>query len=154
MYLTESPVVFRMILASHFGLRTAPPWNLWLNWAWYDSGYTKNHAVPTMMMCRSKKPQLISTTITVIILFLTTFWLVLRLCVKVINVGSDTFGNPIFQRGLKKLAIFPDYRHPGLICLALPACRKVRKMDFQSQFSMSKIIRIFLNFFFHWRIQI
>ena len=29
----------------------------------------------------------------------------------------------------------------------MPACRKVRKMDFQSQFSMSKIIRIFLNFF-------
>jgi hypothetical protein len=26
--------------------------------------------------------------------------------------------------------------------------------DFQSQFSMSKIIRIFLNFFFHWRISI
>ena len=35
-----------------------------------------------------------------------------------------------------------------MLCLALPACRKVRKMDFQSQFSMSKIIRIFLNFFF------
>ena len=35
-----------------------------------------------------------------------------------------------------------------MFCLALPACRKVRKMDFQSQFSMSKIIRIFLNFFF------
>ena len=31
--------------------------------------------------------------------------------------------------------------------LALPACRKVRKMDFQSQFSMSKIMQIFLNFF-------
>ena len=88
MYLTESPVVFRMILASHFGLRTAPPWNLWLNWAWYDSGYTKNHAVPTMMMCRSKKPQLISTTITVIILFLTTFWLVLRLRVSTSSLKS------------------------------------------------------------------
>ena len=34
-----------------------------------------------------------------------------------------------------------------MLCLALPACRKVQKMDFQSQFSMSKIIRIFLNFF-------
>ena len=34
-----------------------------------------------------------------------------------------------------------------MLCLALPACRKVRKMDFQSQFSTSKIIRIFLNFF-------
>ena len=27
-------------------------------------------------------------------------------------------------------------------------CQKVPKYDFQSQFSMSKIIRIFLNFFF------
>ena len=35
-----------------------------------------------------------------------------------------------------------------MLCLAFPACRKVRKMDFQSQFSMSKIIRTFLNFFF------
>ena len=34
-----------------------------------------------------------------------------------------------------------------MLCLALPACRKVRKMDFQSQFSMSKIIGIFLIFF-------
>ena len=33
-------------------------------------------------------------------------------------------------------------------------CQKVPKFDFQSQFSMSKIIRIFLNFFFHWRILI
>ena len=34
-----------------------------------------------------------------------------------------------------------------MICLALPARRKVQKLDFQSEFSMSKIIRIFLNFF-------
>ena len=31
---------------------------------------------------------------------------------------------------------------------------KVPKFDFQTQFSMSKIIRIFLNFFFRWRIPI
>ena len=30
-------------------------------------------------------------------------------------------------------------------------CQKVPILDFQSQFSMSKIIQIFLNFFFHWR---
>jgi hypothetical protein len=35
-----------------------------------------------------------------------------------------------------------------MLCLALPARRKVRKLDFQSEFSMSKIIRIFLIFFF------
>ena len=34
-----------------------------------------------------------------------------------------------------------------MLCLALPARRKVRKLDFQSEFSMSKIIRIFLIFF-------
>ena len=50
--------------------------------------------------------------------------------------------------GLTKLAIFPDYKPPGMLCLALPACRRVQKMDFQSQFSTSKIIWIFLNFFF------
>ena len=33
-------------------------------------------------------------------------------------------------------------------------CQKVLKFDFQSQFSMSKIIRIFLNFLFHWIISI
>ena len=32
-------------------------------------------------------------------------------------------------------------------CLALPAHRKVLKLDFQSEFSMSKITRIFLIFF-------
>ena len=34
-----------------------------------------------------------------------------------------------------------------MLCLALPACHKVQKLDFQSEFSMSKIIRIFLIFF-------
>ena len=69
---------------------------------------------------------------------------------SVMRVGSDTFGNPIFQN--TKLAIFRDYKRPGMLCLALPAQRKVQKLDFQSEFSMSKIIRIFLNFFFHRRI--
>ena len=32
--------------------------------------------------------------------------------------------------------------------------QKVSKADFQSQFSMSKIIWIFLSFFFHWRISV
>ena len=32
-----------------------------------------------------------------------------------------------------------------MLCLALPACLKVQKMDFQSQFSTSKIIQIFLK---------
>ena len=42
---------------------------------------------------------------------------------SVMRVGSNTFGDPIFQ-GLTKLAILPDYKCPGLICLALPAGRK------------------------------
>ena len=43
---------------------------------------------------------------------------------------------PFFKRAYK------------MLCLALPAWRNVRKLDFQSEFSTSKIIRIFLNFFF------
>ena len=39
-------------------------------------------------------------------------------------------------KGLTKLAILPD-------CLALPPSRKVPKLDFHCEFSMSKIIRIF-----------
>jgi len=33
-------------------------------------------------------------------------------------------------------------------------CQELPQSDFQRQFSMSKIIRIFLIFFFHWRISI
>ena len=43
---------------------------------------------------------------------------------------------PNFSNGLTKLAILPDYELPGMLCLALPARRKVWKLDFQSEFSM------------------
>ena len=56
---------------------------------------------------------------------------------------------PHFSKQLTKLAIFPDYKRPGMLCLALPAPCKVRKLDFQNEFLMSKIIRISLIFFFH-----
>ena len=59
------------------------------------------------------------------------------------RVVSDTFGDPIFQKGL---AILWDYERTGILCLALPARCKVRKLDFQSEFSMTKIIEDFLNF--------
>ena len=59
---------------------------------------------------------------------------------------------PNFSKGLTKLAVILDYKHPGTIFLALPAHRKVLKLDFQSEFYMSKIIRIFL-IFFHWGIR-
>ena len=42
---------------------------------------------------------------------------------------------PHFSKRLTKLAIFPDYKCPGMLCLALPARRKVQKLDFQSEFS-------------------
>ena len=75
--------------------------------------------------------------------FLTTF--PLRQC----HEGRNRhLRRPHFSKWLTKLAIFPDYKRSGMLCLALPARRKVRKLDFQSEFSMSKIIRIFLNFFF------
>ena len=38
---------------------------------------------------------------------------------KVINLGSNTFSNPIFQKVLKKLAIILGYKRPWMICLAL-----------------------------------
>ena len=41
-----------------------------------------------------------------------------------------------------------DYKLFRMLCLALRPRRKVQKLDFQSEFSMSKIIPIFLNFFF------
>ena len=40
--------------------------------------------------------------------------------VRVVNLGSDTFGNPIFLKGLTKLAILLNYKCPELLCLALP----------------------------------
>ena len=53
-----------------------------------------------------------------------------------------------FSNGLTKLAFLPDYKRPGMLCLSLLAHRKVQKLNFQSEFSMSKIIRISLKFFF------
>jgi hypothetical protein len=34
--------------------------------------------------------------------------------IKVINVGGDTFGNPI-SKGLTNLAIILDYKRPGML---------------------------------------
>ena len=59
---------------------------------------------------------------------------------KVINLGKGHLRQPKFSNGLTKLAILPDYKHPRMLCLALPPCGKVRKLDFQSEFSISKII--------------
>ena len=42
---------------------------------------------------------------------------------KVINVGSDTFGN--FSKGLTKLAIILDYRRLQMFCLALQPSQKI-----------------------------
>ena len=47
-------------------------------------------------------------------------------CIKVINIGSDAFRKPIFQKVLK------NYKYPGMLFLALPARRKVLKLHFQS----------------------
>ena len=57
---------------------------------------------------------------------------------KVLNLRSDTFGKRSY-----KLAILPDYTRPGILCLALPPHREVPKLDFQNEFTMSKIIQIF-----------
>ena len=42
----------------------------------------------------------------------------------VIKLGSDTL-QPNFSNGLTKLAILLNHKHPEMLCLALPACRKV-----------------------------
>ena len=69
---------------------------------------------------------------------------------SVMRVGSDTFSDPIFQKGLDtKLAILSDYKRPGMLCLAFPALRRVRKLNFQSVFSMSKNNPNLPDFFFH-----
>ena len=47
---------------------------------------------------------------------------------------------PYFSKGLTKLAILQDYKRHGMW-----------KLGFQSEFSMSKIIWISLNFLFHWK---
>ena len=59
---------------------------------------------------------------------------------------------PNFSNGLTKLAILPDYKCPGMLCLALPALRKVRKLDFQREFFLCQKSSEYLWNFFHWRI--
>ena len=66
---------------------------------------------------------------------------------RVISLWSDTFRNPFCSKGLMKLAILADYKHPKVLFWDLPPHRKVQKLDFQSEFSMSNIIKIFLVFF-------
>ena len=36
--------------------------------------------------------------------------------IKIINLGSDTFSNPIFLKGPKELVILPDHKHPRMLC--------------------------------------
>ena len=66
---------------------------------------------------------------------------------RVVNLGSVTFGKHNFSKGLTKSAILPNFKRPRMLCLGLPPHREVPKLDFQSGFSMSKIIKILLNFF-------
>ena len=63
---------------------------------------------------------------------------------KVFDVESNTFCNTIHSKGLKKLAILLDHKRPWMLCLALRPHQKVPKSDLQNEFSMSKIIQIFL----------
>ena len=65
---------------------------------------------------------------------------------RVFNLGSVTFGKPDFSKGLTKFAILPNYKCPRMLCLGLLPHREVLKLDFQSGFSMSKIIKIFFIF--------
>ena len=53
-------------------------------------------------------------------------YIILLLCVKI-------------QKGLRKLAILLHYKSPGMLYLAFLPCSEVPKMDFQNEFSTSKI---------------
>ena len=80
-----------------------------------------------------------------------TFILWAWVVVSVIMLKSLPQGNP-WQSVIKetKIGVSFDYKHPRMLFLALPPRRKVQKLDFQREFSMSKIIWIFL-IFFHWK---
>ena len=70
---------------------------------------------------------------------------------------SWQYGLWVFQTGETKLERFLSKNQLTKIKWlnfgSMASCQKVPKFDFQSQFSMSKITWIFLNFF-HWRIPI
>ena len=71
-----------------------------------------------------------------------------------INVQYGNTGCRVFKRGTQNwkdfcLKINIQKRNYWILRIGLMGkCQKVPTFDFQSQFSMSKIIRIFLNFFF------
>ena len=64
-----------------------------------------------------------------------------KIWIRVMRIRSNTFGNPLIQ------AILPnDELHlHQMPCLASWPCQKVPKLDFQNEFSTSKIIQIFLQ---------
>ena len=70
-----------------------------------------------------------------------TFCLFLSTCFLAVNNNlwhesrKRHLRRPHFSKGLTKLAILPNYECPGLICLALPACRK---------FGLILVIKFFL----------
>ena len=51
-------------------------------------------------------------------------FLCFHLCTLVSWGSEATPSATQFSKGLRKLAIFPDYERPGLVCLALPPCLK------------------------------
>ena len=65
------------------------------------------------------------------------------------NAGYRVFIRGIhkLERCLPKKSTYPKGTFWNLRIGVMGRCQKVPKFDFQSQFSMSKIIRIFLNFF-------
>ena len=53
------------------------------------------------------------------------FGIITQFISKVVDLGSDTFSNPSFQKELTKLAILLDYKRSGLLCLALLPRQKI-----------------------------
>ena len=84
------------------------------------------------------------------------FFVIQEIWISLSKVSAD-YGNTgcgVFKRGVQNekdfcLRINILKGNYWILSFGLMAsCQKVPKFDFQSQFSMSKIIRIFLNFFF------
>ena len=53
------------------------------------------------------------------------FGIITQFISKVVDLGSDTFSNPSFQKELTKLAILLDYKRSRFLCLALLSRQKI-----------------------------
>ena len=86
------------------------------------------------------------------------FWKKLKIpkiCFEInwpLKIFYNFFWSFVYSNNKKDTKWIPDHRLSKFDRSVVATLKPIS--DFQSQFSMPKIIRIFLNFFFHWRISI